>query len=358
VSERLLPLLRRIPGLRDVTADRVLGNPAVEARIDRAAALRLGQDPDRLARELQARLQGVVATTFDEVDQRIDVAVRLPVTQRRNLEAVLASPVAVGGGRTVPLGRFVTLREKRPVREIVRRDQRRQITLAGDVAGRRLDAVWRDVHALLDTLAVPDGVGFVAGGEQREIDASFRSLGWALLLSALLVYMILAAQFESLLDPLIIATVLPVGLLGGLLALAAAGQTVNIVSLIGLVALLGIAVNDAIVKVDTIRRLRREGGLPLRAAVLEASRLRFRPIVMTTLTTVLAMVPMAIGIGTGEQMQRPLAVAIGGGLAVATALTLLLTPVAYELLHRRDRAPAGAAPEPADAGAAREDATP
>jgi len=177
-------------------------------------------------------------------------------------------------------------------------------------------------------------VTFVTGGEQEEINQSFRDLGWALLLSGVLVYMILAAQFESFLDPLIISAVLPVGIMGALLTLFVSGHSINIISLIGLIALLGIAVNDAIVKVATIRRLRAEGMAP-RAAILEASTLRFRPILMTTLTTVLAMVPMAIGLGTGEQLQQPLAITIIGGLSIATTLTLFLTPAVYEMLHRR-----------------------
>ena len=201
------------------------------------------------------------------------------------------------------------------------------------MAGRKLSKLWEDVNTVLGDLQTPSGTGFVAGGEQEEINNSFRDLGWALLLSALLVYMILAAQFESFLDPLIISAVLPVGVLGAALTLFLSGHTVNIISLIGLVALLGIAVNDAIVKVSTIRRLRGEG-LGGRAAIMEASRLRFRPIIMTTLTTVLAMVPMAIGIGTGEQIQRPLAMTILGGLSIATLLTLFLTPVIYEILHK------------------------
>ena len=330
----LLPHLREIPGLADVQMDRVPGNPTVEANIDREEVLRHGLEPDVLARELQARVQGVVATTYNEVEQRIDIAVRLPLDLRRDLDAVLASPVNLEGGRTVPLGRFVTLSENRPVREVVRRDQRRQITLSGDVDGRRLNGVWEDVNAMLATISVPAGVSFLSGGEQEEINQSFHDLGWALLLSALLVYMILAAQFESFLDPFIISAVLPVGAMGAVFTLMLAGQTVNIISLIGMVALLGISVNDAIVKVSTIRRLRGEG-MPGREAILEASRLRFRPILMTTLSTVLAMVPMAIGIGTGEQIQRPLAITILGGLTIATALTLFLTPAAYEICHRR-----------------------
>jgi HAE1 family hydrophobic/amphiphilic exporter-1 len=221
-----------------------------------------------------------------------------------------------------------------PVRELVRRDQRRQITLSGDVQGRSVAEVWQEVDAILAELALPEGVGFVTGGEQEEINSSFKDLGWALLLSALLVYMILAAQFESFVDPLIITAVLPVGVAGAVLTLWLTGQSLNIISLIGMIALLGIAVNDAIVKVATIRRMR-EDGMSGRAAVLEAGLLRFRPIMMTTVTTVLAMVPMGLGLGTGEQMQRPLAITIIGGLSFATLLTLYLTPAAYELIHRR-----------------------
>ena len=332
-ADMLLPRLRQIDGLADVEMDRVLGNPTVEVTIDREKALRYGLEPEALARELRNRIQGTVATTYNEIEQRIDIAVRLDRDERYDLNAVLASPVNVGNGKTVPLGAFVVQTLGTPVREIVRRDQRRQITLAGDISSRDLNAIWTDVHHLLDTLDIPEGVAFVTGGEQEEINSSFRDLGWALLLSALLVYMILAAQFESFLDPLIISAVLPVGVAGALVTLFLTGQSLNIISLIGMIALLGIAVNDAIVKVATIRRLRVDG-LDARAAILEASNLRFRPIIMTTVTTVLAMVPMALGLGTGEQMQRPLAITIIGGLSIATFLTLFLTPVVYESLHR------------------------
>ncbi|MDO9695295.1 MAG: efflux RND transporter permease subunit [Candidatus Latescibacteria bacterium] len=334
VADELMRRLPGVPGLVDLEMDRVLGNPSVEVSIDREDALRHGLDPDTLARELQARVQGVVATTFNEVEQRIDIAVRLPLERRRDLDGVLASPVRVGEGLTVPLGNFTDLSEGRPVREVVRRDQRRQITLSGDVQGRSLSRVWQDVQREIAGLDLPAGVGFVQGGEQEEITSSFRDLGWALLLSALLVYMILAAQFESFVDPLIITTVLPVGVLGAGLACAISGQTVNIISLIGLVALLGIDVNDAIVKVSAIRQLREEG-MSGRAAVLEAGRLRFRPIMMTNLTTVLGLIPMAIGLGTGAQVQRPLAITILGGLTISTVVMLFLTPTLYEIVHRR-----------------------
>jgi HAE1 family hydrophobic/amphiphilic exporter-1 len=334
VADDLLARLRKVPGLADLEMDRVLGNPTVEVTVDREKALRYGLEPDALAAELRNRIQGTVATTYNEIEQRIDIAVRLARDERYDLAAVLSSPVAVAEGRTVPLGTFVLQTVGQPVREIVRRDQRRQVTLSGDVGGRSVADVWMDVNGMLAGLSLPEGVGFVTGGEQEEINNSFRDLGYALLLSALLVYMILAAQFESFVDPLIITAVLPVGVAGALLTLWLTGQSLNIISLIGMIALLGIAVNDAIVKVATIRRLRADG-MSGRAAVLEAGELRFRPIMMTTVTTVLAMVPMGLGLGTGEQMQRPLAITIIGGLSFATLLTLYLTPLVYEMIHRR-----------------------
>lgn len=335
LAEELLPRLKAVPGLQDVQMDRVLGNPTVEITVDRELALRFGLEPEALARELRNRIQGTVATTYNEIEQRIDIAVRLPRQQRYDLAAVLASPVAVGEGKTVPLGSFVIQTTGTPVREIVRRDQRRQITIAGDAAGRGLDEIWRDVDALLAATAVPEGAAFVTGGEQEEINSSFRDLGFALLLSALLVYMILAAQFESFLDPLIIAAVLPIGVAGALTTLALTGQSLNVISLIGMVALVGIGVNDAIVKVATIRRMRMVDGLGGRAAIMAASALRFKPILMTTVTTVLGLLPMGLGLGTGEQIQRPLALTIIGGLSMTTLLTLFLTPIVYEALHRR-----------------------
>ena len=334
VAEEILPRLQAIDGLGDVEMDRMMGNPTVEVTVDREKALRFGLEPEALARELRNRIQGTVATTYNEIEQRIDIAVRLPRDQRYDLATVLASPVSVGDGKTVPLGSFLIQTRGTPVREIVRRDQRRQVTISGDVNNRSLAEVWQDVHSLLDNTAYSEGVAFITGGEQEEINNSFRDLAYALLLSALLVYMILAAQFESFLDPLIISAVLPVGVAGALVTLSLTGQSMNIISLIGMIALLGIAVNDAIVKVATIRRLRSDG-MSGREAIMEASTLRFRPIIMTTVTTVLAMLPMGLGLGTGEQMQRPLAITIIGGLSIATFLTLFLTPVVYEMLHRR-----------------------
>ena len=345
-SDKVSRAIAQIDGLTDVSVDRILGTPIMAMRINRAEAIRSNLDPEFLVRELRSRIQGVVATSFNEAEQRIDIAVRFEEKERENLDAVLATPVEVSPGRMISLGRFVEMTEEVPVRELVRRDQRRMVTVTGDTRGRRDDHVREDVRRVIGDLDLPPDVRFIEGGEQKEISESFRELGYALLLAILIVYMILAGMFESFLDPLLIAFVLPIGVGGAAFTLALFGQSVNILSLIGLIALIGISVNDAIVKVDTIRRLRREGHA-LHDAVCEASRLRFRPILMTTVTTVVGMIPMAIGLGSGEQLQRPLALTIIGGLTLATALTLIYTPIMYEWAHaRREAGSLGQGDEP------------
>jgi HAE1 family hydrophobic/amphiphilic exporter-1 len=341
-ADELAQALADVDGLQDLQVDRVLGTSNVVVRLDREEILRQGLDPDRLARELRARIAGVEATLFNEIDQRLDIAVRFPREERIDLAGALASPVRLPGGQTVPLRSFLVLQEERPVRELLRRNQRRMVTISGEVDGRALDDVWRDARQVVDEVALPANIRVVEEGERREMARSFRDLGMAMLLAVLLVYMILAAQFESFLDPLLIAAVIPIGLTGAIVAVGLTGGSVNVMSLIGTVALLGIAVNDAIVKVDTIRRLREEEELPGTAAILEASKLRLRPILMTSVTTVLALTPMAIGLGGGEQMQRPLAITIIGGLSLTTFLTLFITPLIYRLAHRIPRPAADA----------------
>lgn len=333
VAEDIERRISDVEGLTDLQVDRVLGTPNMVVRLDREEILRSGLDPEGIAQELRNRIAGVEASTFNEIDQRIDIAVRLPENLRRDLPTALGTPIEVSPGQTVPLRSFLEVREERPVRELVRRNQRRMVTISGNVSGRSLNRIWADVDREVSEITLPPDASVIRAGEDVEMRQSFRELGWAMALAVVLVYMILAAQFESFLDPLLVATVIPMGLAGSMLAIAITGNSLNILSLIGIVALLGIAVNDAIVKIDTIRRLRADG-MAGRDAVLEASHLRIRPILMTSITTIFAMIPMAIGLGDGEQLQRPLAITIIGGLAVTTALTLFYTPILYEMAHR------------------------
>jgi len=322
--------------LSDLQADRVLDTPNLVVRLDTEEILRAGLDPDMIARDVRNRIAGVEATTFNEIEKRIDIAVRFPTHERRDLAGVLTSPVTVAGGETVPLKRFVSIDEERPVRELTRSNQRRMVTVSGQVANGSIDDAWREANAVVENLDLPSDVKIVQSGERAEMNRSFRDLGWAFLLATVLVYMIIAAQFESLVDPFHIAMTIPIGAAGTVVALLVTGTSINILSLIGLITLLGIAVDDAIVKTDSIRQLR-AAGMDGWNAIHEACRLRARPIIMNSATAILAMVPLAIGLGGGAQLQRPLALTIIGGLTLTTALTLLYTPLMYMLCHRIKR---------------------
>lgn len=330
IAEELASRLGGEGAVTDPQIDRVIGTPSLIVHLDAEEILRRGLDPGRVARELRNRIAGVEATTFNEVDQRIDIAVRAPRAERRDLAAALDTPMLLPSGETVPLRAVIDLSEETPLRELSRRNQQRMVTISADLRGGSSDDAWRRATKIAAAMDLPAGVHIVEGGERREMLQSFRDLGWALLLATVLVYMILAAQFESFVDPLLIAAVIPIGIAGSVLAMAFSGGSVNVLSMIGVVTLLGIAVDNAIIKIDAIRRLR-DDGMEGYEAIVTASRLTMRPILMTSLTTVLGLVPMAIGMGGGEQLQRPLALTIIGGLSLTTALTLFYTPLLYRL---------------------------
>ncbi len=333
IAKELVSRLHGKSGLINLQVDRVLGTPNLVIRLDTEEILREGLSPETVAQEIRNRIAGIEATTFNEVDQRIDISVRIAREERRDLNRGLNSPINLPGGEAVPLRSLVDIAEELPVRELIRRNQRSMVTISSDLDKLSSDDAWQIVRHEAAFMNLPPGIQIIQGGEREEMLRSFHDLAWAMMLAILLVYMILAAQFESFIDPLLIAMVIPIGLAGSLITIAATGQTINILSMIGMVALLGIAVNDAIIKIDAMRRLRSEG-MPGYEAILEASRLRLRPIIMTSATTILAMAPMAIGLGSGEQLQRPLALTIMGGLFLTTALTLIYTPIAYQLAHR------------------------
>jgi HAE1 family hydrophobic/amphiphilic exporter-1 len=272
-------------------------------------------------------MRGVIATDYVDFDQKVPIVVRLPESDRRSLETLRV--LQVDG---VPLRELVTTREEVGPTEIRRLEQARIITVYADVASGGLDAAVADAQAALAAVPPPRGLRVDIGGANEERDRSFRELGFAFGLALLLVYMILAAQFESFVHPFTILLSVPLATVGAAVGLLIAGEGLNTMSLIGLVVLVGIVVNDAIVKVDFINQMRRQG-MVLREAILEAGRVRLRPIIMTTVTTVLGLAPMALGLGRGADLRAPLAIAVIGGLISATALTLVVIPVAYDVME-------------------------
>lgn len=304
------------------------GQPQIQIEIDRAACAAYGVDPRVVAETVDRAMRGDVATEFVDFDRKIDVVVRYPDDMRYS-RATLEGLRVQG----IPIRELVVVRDALAPAEVRREDQSRVVPVYADVVSGGLAQAIEEIEATLTALPTASNVRWEVGGENEEMRRSFRDLAFAFGLALILVYMILAAQFESFVHPFTILMSVPLALVGAVLALILTGQGLNTMSLIGAVILVGIVVNDAIVKVDFINQARRQGR-DLRDAILEAGRVRLRPIVMTTVTTVLGLLPMALGIGRGSDLRAPLAIAVIGGLLVATALTLIIVPVVYQTVER------------------------
>lgn len=319
--------LQSAPSLRNVRLGVEQGQPEVVVEIDRERAAAFGIEPRLIAETVRDYMRGSKTDNdFVDFDEKVAVIVRLPERERRSIETL--DLLEVSG---IPLRQLVRTREAVGPAEIRRIDQNRTVTVFADVASGGLDRALESVGATLRQTPPPHDVRANIGGENEERDRSFRDLAFAFGLALMLVYMILAAQFESFVHPFTILLSVPLAVVGAAVALWVSGEGLNSMSLIGLVILVGIVVNDAIVKVDFINQMRR-AGLPLRQAILEAGRVRLRPIIMTTVTTVFGLLPMALGLGRGADLRAPLAIAVIGGLTSATVLTLIVIPVAYDLL--------------------------
>jgi len=314
--------------LADVRSTFEAGHPEARIALDREAIARHGLTVERIVAELADRTRGRVATELVGFDREVPVVVRPPDADRRDLARVLDSTVD-----GVPLRALVRVEEATAPAAVAREDQRRVVRVEADVVRGGLGGAVGAIEQALEDVPLPPGVAAVVGGGGIELRRSLRGLALAFLLALVLVYLILAAQFESLVQPLVVLLAVPLAAIGAIALLAVTGHGLDTMSGIGIVVLVGIAVNDAILKVDTANRLR-AAGLGLREAVEEAGRLRLRPVVMTTATTILGLLPLALGMGAGAELRAPLAVAVIGGLVTSTALTLLVVPVLYTLAAR------------------------
>ena len=324
LAEEVVGILADARSVGNVRIGSERGQPQVQVEIDHDACAAYGISPGEVSDAVENAMRGDVATEFVDFDRRIRVVVRFPDELRYSRETL--NDLLVRG---VPVRELVHIRDAVGAAEIRRQDQGRVVPVYADVVDGGLDQAITEVDQLLNHIPQSSRLRWEVGGENEEMRRSFRDLTFAFLLALLLVYMILAAQFESFLQPVTILAAVPLALVGAIALLAATGNGLNTMSLIGVVILVGIVVNDAIVKVDFINQSRR-AGLDLRRAILEAGRVRLRPIVMTTVTTVLGLVPMALGIGRGSDLRAPMAIAVIGGLVLATALTLIVVPVVYQ----------------------------
>lgn len=336
IAEDLVGRLSGIPGIADLATNIGEGKPEFKVTVDKDAIKRYpGLTPSTIGDFLVSAVRGRVATQFREMEKKYDILVRLEDASRQNIETLLGETLPFEG-KVVPLRDLVSYEVVRGPREIRRENQQREVLVTANLKGRKISQVTPAVDKAIATLRLPTDYRIVWSGEREEMSQSFRSLVLALLLATLLTYMIMAAQFESLVHPFIVMFTLPMGAAGAIVAMLLTGQTFNVISVIGMVVLIGIVVDNATVKIDYTNQLRR-GGMGLREAVEEGSHVRLRPILMSTATTLIGLIPMALALESGGELMQPLAIVVIGGLTFSTFMTLILIPIIYEWAEQRKR---------------------
>ena len=325
--------MREIPGLADIRRSAKVGNPEVRIKFDRDRLARFGLDVSQAANVVQSKVLGDISTQLSEGETRYDIRVRADRKHLRGLEDLRRLEIELGTGSFVPLASLAGLEIVPGPSEIRRVGQRRVGVVSANLEGRDLGTVSKEIEGKLATLSLPPGTGISLGGQDREMKTSFNSLRFAMLMAVFLVYIVMASQFESLLHPFVILFSIPLGMIGVVYCLYLLAIPLSIVVFIGVIMLAGIMVNNAIVLVDYVNVLRRRG-VPRESAIVQAGQVRLRPILMTTMTTVLGLTPMALGFGEGAEIRVPMALTVIAGLLCSTFLTLLVIPAVYALLDR------------------------
>ncbi|MGO9922998.1 MAG: efflux RND transporter permease subunit [Isosphaeraceae bacterium] len=351
LAEKVGKIVEEVPGAADVNSHVFLGNPDIVIRPDSTQTARVGLTTADVESQLDAALYGKVASTVPEQDRMTKIRVRYPDRVRYDRErlgllpislatATVApapapagsSPAASAGIGFVPLHQLATIRTVRSPNELWRENQQPVITVTAELENRDLGSVNRDLQSKLAALEFPKGYRCELAGNYRAQQESFGSLLLVLIVAAALVFLLLGFQFQSLTLPILIFLAQPVSLASAMFALWITGTPLNVSSFMGAILLIGLDVKNGIILIEYIGQLEREG-MPLRAALVQAGRTRFRPILMTSLCTILGLVPLALGMGPGAQMQQPLAIAVIGGLITNMLLTRLLIPVGYLVLR-------------------------
>jgi hydrophobe/amphiphile efflux-1 (HAE1) family protein len=337
LSREVALRLRGTPGLENMEASTEEASPTLSIRLDRERAAELGLDVATVGQTLRTALDGTVATRFAVGNREFDVRVMLPrerFTSPEDIGAVALFPGRAGGA-PVHLRDVADVSTELGPTDINRENQVRQLRISGDIITEVASAgeVADSVRNRLAGLQLPDGYALIVGGEEQAIRDSNQQLTIVVLLAVFLVFVVLAVQYESVLNPFVILVAIPMSLIGVGLALRLTGTPLSAPVLLGVILLAGIVVNNAILLVEYIEEYRGMG-TSLRQAVIDAGAVRLRPILMTTMTTVLGMLPLAFGIGEGSELMQPLAIAVVGGLSVSTLLTLFVVPSTYVLAHQ------------------------
>ncbi|UCH92989.1 MAG: efflux RND transporter permease subunit, partial [Candidatus Aminicenantes bacterium] len=327
----ILEKINHLEGLHDIKTTTTEGKPLFVIEFKQDVLDKFNIPRNAVAAYINQAVRGEHAGLLKQIQKNYDILVRVPVEGIMAIQRLMSLPISINN-TTFFLDDLVEIQERPSIKKISRESQERYFLISADARNVRLNETIKKAEDKLAGINLPVNTRYLFSGEEEERRKAFESLSQAIWLAILLVYMIMAAKFENFFQPFIIMFTVPMGLVGAFGILLATGHTLSIISGIGILVLIGIGVNDAIVKVEYSNQLRKSG-MGVREAVMTASRIRLRPILMTTLTTVFGVLPMGIMSRTGSELQRPLAMVIIGGLLCTTILTLILIPVCYEILE-------------------------
>jgi hydrophobe/amphiphile efflux-1 (HAE1) family protein len=338
VADEVMARVRDVPGLEGVQPSTEEASPTVMIELDRERAAYLGLNVAAVGQTLRTALDGTIATRYTEGNREFDVRVMLPrerFTSSEELESVALFP-GIGGGAPIYLRDVAHVYAALGPTTITRENQNRILRITGDVISEvaTVGEVNQRIRERLADMQLPEGYSVIYGGEEEAIRENNRQLLIVMLLSIFLVFVVLAVQYESLVNPLVILLAIPLSLVGVGLGLWTTGTPLSAPVLLGVILLAGIVVNNAILLVEYIEQNRRDRAMPMLDAVVDAGAVRLRPILMTTLTTMFGMMPLALGLGEGSELMRPLAIAMVGGLSLSMVLTLIVVPCAYVIFNR------------------------
>ena len=336
ITDEIAQEISGVEGMRDINTTLGKGKPEMVIKIDRERASQFGLTVGQIGSVVKNSAQGVVATQLRKSGEEIDIRIRYDEVYRDDLESIENLPIISSSGAKITLKQVAQISEEKGPVKINREDQLRVVSVTANTTNRAVGDIVDDIKKKLNSsefLKLPNGYFIEYGGSYKQMQDTFGTLTIALILAIILVYMVMACQFESLIHPLIVMAELPLAFIGVGLALLITGQNLSLPSFMGIIILSGIVVNNAIVLIDYINQLRAQG-IEKCQAIIKGGTTRLRPILITSLTTIFGMLPMAVAVEEGSEMMRPMAVAVIGGLAVSTVLTLVVIPVIYSLAEK------------------------
>ncbi|HEX3187405.1 MAG TPA: efflux RND transporter permease subunit, partial [Pyrinomonadaceae bacterium] len=333
-ADKVEEAIKKVPGVVDTLNGVVISGPAVTFNVDPLRASQFGVTANDVAATITTAMSGDASSSILQQDRLIKVRVIFPADVRTSLDKVKALPVRSSSGQLLRLDQVATVDIDKGQAEIQRENLRQMVGVTGRLEGSDLGTAIRQIQAqLVQDVKLPPGMTVEYGGLYQEQQSSFGELAIALVLAVVLVFITLLIEFRSYAHPIAIVTGAVLALSGVLLALFVTGSTLNVVSLMGMIMIVGIVAKNGILMLDAVEDHLKAGDT-LREALVRSGRRRFRPVLMTSLAAILGMLPLALGIGAGSELLQPLAIAVIGGLTMALALSLIVTPVVYAMLHR------------------------